>query len=73
MTNHEFRLRRLFNPDSGRRLDIAVDHGFFGEHSFLTGAQGDRFATATPQEALFAHRVFDAALRSAHSRSAIAL
>ena len=39
MTNHEFRLRRLFNPDSGRCLDIAVDHGFFGERAFLTGIE----------------------------------
>ncbi|CAB4831242.1 MAG: aldolase [Actinobacteria bacterium] len=39
MTNHEFRLRRLFNPNSGRCLDIAVDHGFFGERSFLTGIE----------------------------------
>jgi predicted dehydrogenase len=37
------------------------------------GALGDRFGTATPQEALAAHRVFDAALRSAQSRTAIAL
>jgi hypothetical protein len=28
------------------------------------GALGDRFGTATPHEALSAHRVFDAALRS---------
>ncbi len=39
MTNHEFRLRRLFNPKSGRCLDIAVDHGFFGEGGFLTGIE----------------------------------
>ncbi len=37
------------------------------------GALGDRFGTATPQEALAAHRVFDAALRSAQARTAIAL
>lgn len=34
-----FRLRRLFNPRSGRALDVAVDHGFFGEPSFLTGIE----------------------------------
>ncbi|MDA3022693.1 MAG: hypothetical protein O2943_08600 [Actinomycetota bacterium] len=39
MTNREFRLRRLFNPKSGRYLDIAVDHGFFGESNFLTGLE----------------------------------
>ncbi|SCG74944.1 hypothetical protein [Micromonospora inositola] len=32
-----YRLNRLFNPASGRCLDIAVDHGFFGGPSFLTG------------------------------------
>jgi fructose-bisphosphate aldolase, class I len=34
-----YRLNRLFNPDSGRVLDVAVDHGFFGERSFLTGIE----------------------------------
>jgi len=33
------RLHRLFNPRSGRALDIAVDHGIFGEPSFLTGIE----------------------------------
>ena len=35
----QFRLNRLLNPDSGRALDVAVDHGFFGEPSFLTGIE----------------------------------
>lgn len=35
----QFRLNRLFNPLSGRALDVAVDHGFFGEPSFLTGIE----------------------------------
>lgn len=35
----QFRLNRLFNPDSGRALDVAVDHGFFGEPSFITGIE----------------------------------
>lgn len=35
----QFRLNRLFNPDSGRALDVAVDHGFFGEPSFLAGIE----------------------------------
>lgn len=30
-----FRLNRLFDGASRRCLDVAVDHGFFGEHSFL--------------------------------------
>lgn len=34
-----FRLNRLFNPQSGRALDVAVDHGFFGERSFITGIE----------------------------------
>ena len=34
-----FRLNRLFDPRSGRALDVAVDHGFFGEPSFLTGIE----------------------------------
>ncbi|KHK97746.1 aldolase [Microbacterium mangrovi] len=34
-----FRLNRLFNPASGRALDVAVDHGFFGEPSFLGGIE----------------------------------
>jgi len=35
----QFRLNRLFNPGSGRALDVAVDHGFFGEPSFITGIE----------------------------------
>lgn len=34
-----YRLNRLFNPESGRLLDVAVDHGAFGEPSFLTGIE----------------------------------
>src|SRR5690625_3695556 len=34
-----YRLNRLFDPHSGRALDVAVDHGFFGEPSFLTGIE----------------------------------
>lgn len=34
-----YRLNRLFNPSSGRLLDVAIDHGFFGEHSFLKGVE----------------------------------
>lgn len=35
----QYRLNRLFNSVSGRVLDVAVDHGFFGEPSFLTGIE----------------------------------
>lgn len=34
-----YRLNRLFNAGSGRALDVAVDHGLFGEPSFLTGIE----------------------------------
>ena len=34
-----YRLNRLFNPDSGRCLDVAIDHGFFGERHFLNGIE----------------------------------
>jgi DhnA family fructose-bisphosphate aldolase class Ia len=42
-----FRLNRLFNPHSGRALDVAVDHGFFGEPSFLTGIENMAEVIAT--------------------------
>lgn len=32
-----YRINRLFDGMSGRCLDVAVDHGFFGEPAFLTG------------------------------------
>lgn len=35
----QFRLNRLFNASSGRALDVAVDHGFFGERSFIAGIE----------------------------------
>src|SRR6267154_772075 len=34
-----FRLNRLFNAKSGRCFDVAVDHGFFNERSFLLGIE----------------------------------
>lgn len=34
-----YRLNRLFDQRSQRCLDVAVDHGFFGESSFLTGIE----------------------------------
>ena len=33
----QYKLNRLFNPISGRLLDVAVDHGYFGEPAFLNG------------------------------------
>jgi len=34
-----YRLNRLFDQRSQRCLDVAIDHGFFGESSFLTGIE----------------------------------
>ena len=34
-----YRLNRLFNPTSKRCIDVAVDHGFFNELSFLNGIE----------------------------------
>ncbi|MDP9348485.1 MAG: aldolase, partial [Gemmatimonadota bacterium] len=33
------RLNRLFNGRSGRCFDVAIDHGFFNELSFLKGIE----------------------------------
>lgn len=33
------RLNRLFNPQTGRCFDVALDHGFFNEASFLAGIE----------------------------------
>jgi DhnA family fructose-bisphosphate aldolase class Ia len=33
------RLNRLFNAESGRCFDVAVDHGFFNQASFLQGIE----------------------------------
>lgn len=33
------RLNRLFNPSTGRCFDVAIDHGFFNEASFLAGIE----------------------------------
>lgn len=34
-----YRLNRLFNPISKKCFDVAIDHGFFNEYSFLTGIE----------------------------------
>jgi len=34
-----YRLNRLFNQRSGRCLDVAIDHGLFGESTFLDGIE----------------------------------
>ena len=45
MSDVSIRLKRLFN--NGRCLDIAIDHGFFGEVSFLTGIEDMKNAVDT--------------------------
>lgn len=42
-----YRLNRLFDPRSGRAFDVAVDHGFFGEPSFLAGIEDMQSVIAT--------------------------
>jgi len=44
------RLNRLFAPD-GKCFDVAVDHGFFGERSFLNGIENMAQAVRTLIEA----------------------
>ena len=41
------RLNRLFNPKTGRCFDVALDHGFFNEPSFLAGIENLPTAIAT--------------------------
>jgi class I fructose-bisphosphate aldolase len=42
-----YRLNRLFHATSGRCIDVAVDHGFFGEPSFLAGIEDMTQTVAT--------------------------
>lgn len=46
-----YRLQRLFNAKSGRCFDVAVDHGFFNEHAFLSGIEDMPTAVRTLVEA----------------------
>lgn len=39
MSDVSIRMSRLFDHGSGRCLDVAVDHGLFGETSFLAGIE----------------------------------
>ncbi len=45
------RLNRLFNPVTRRCFDVAIDHGFFNEASFLAGIENQPKAVATLVEA----------------------
>ena len=42
-----YRLNRLFNPKSNRCFDVALDHGFFNEASFLAGIEDLKKAIRT--------------------------
>ena len=42
-----YRLNRLFNAKSARCFDVAIDHGFFNEPSFLAGIENLPRAVAT--------------------------
>jgi fructose-bisphosphate aldolase, class I len=46
-----YRLNRLFHPGSGRCIDVAVDHGFFGEAHFLAGIEDIESTVAALVEA----------------------
>jgi DhnA family fructose-bisphosphate aldolase class Ia len=46
-----FRLNRLFHPRSRRCFDVAIDHGFFNEHSFLGGIENLERAVAVVADA----------------------
>jgi DhnA family fructose-bisphosphate aldolase class Ia len=46
-----YRLNRIFHARSGRCIDVAVDHGFFGEPRFLAGIEDIAGAIATLVEA----------------------
>jgi DhnA family fructose-bisphosphate aldolase class Ia len=43
----KYRLNRLFNAGSGNCFDVAVDHGFFDDISFLTGIADLKSAVQT--------------------------
>jgi fructose-bisphosphate aldolase, class I len=42
-----YRLNRLFNPQSNRCFDVAVDHGFFNQSGFLSGIEDMRAVVKT--------------------------
>ena len=46
-----YRLNRLFHPRSRRCFDVAIDHGFFNEFSFLGGIENIERAVAVIAEA----------------------
>jgi fructose-bisphosphate aldolase, class I len=51
MSVKSYRLNRLFHPRSRRCFDVAIDHGFFNEHSFLGGIENIERAVSVVAEA----------------------
>ncbi|MCS7004380.1 MAG: aldolase [Cytophagales bacterium] len=47
----EYRLKRLFNEKSNKCFDVAIDHGFFNEYSFLQGIENIEKAVRVVVEA----------------------
>ena len=47
----KYRLNRLFNSESNRCFDVAIDHGFFNEYGFLQGIEDLPKAVQTVVEA----------------------
>ncbi len=47
----QYRLNSLFSARSGRCLDVAIDHGFFNERTFLDGIEDISSAVGTLVEA----------------------
>jgi fructose-bisphosphate aldolase, class I len=43
----QYRMNRLFNRKSKRCFDVAIDHGFFNEYTFLKGIENLRQAVET--------------------------
>ncbi|GAB3927518.1 class I fructose-bisphosphate aldolase [Mucilaginibacter myungsuensis] len=43
----QYKLNRLFNSKSGNCFDVAIDHGFFNEYSFLNGIENIQKAVET--------------------------
>jgi class I fructose-bisphosphate aldolase len=46
-TVKQYRLNRLFNAKSGNCFDVAVDHGFFDNHTFIAGIENLEKAVRT--------------------------
>ncbi len=65
-----YRFNRLFNAKSGHCFDVAIDHGFFGEGSFLAGIE--TIATAVQTVVNAAPDAVQLAIGQAHHLQKIA-